>query len=91
MASVKQSSRKRKPKILRPDYAGERDEILRLHIERCFEETLKIKPCCGVAPKPMFRGCYERFFVCPKCGRTSGMYRHTYEAIQYWNYMMEEA
>ncbi len=69
----------------KPNYNGIRDEIIRLHIEREFEEKNVLQRCeCGKKPVTKFRSCKEYFVVC-ECGIKTKYYRHLYEAKQAWN------
>ena len=73
-------------KIKHPDYGGERDEIIRDHIEREFEDSIVLDKCtCGSSPKEMFKSCRDYFVMCDKCKRKTSFYRHMYEAKQAWN------
>ena len=72
--------------FLRPDFYGERDEIVRLHIETQFEMQIALVKCsCGCDPKPMFKSDKDYFIECHNCSCRTGMYRHLYEAKQAWN------
>lgn len=70
----------------KPDFHGERDEIKRMSIEHDFEETIKLRKCiCGGKAEKYFRGFYERFVKCQKCGCETDIFKHQYEAMQAWN------
>ena len=74
----------------KPDYQGSRDEVVRYSIENRYTMNIRLKKCCGVQPKEMFRSYTEYFVKCPKCGRQTKMFKHLYEAKHKWNRIMKE-
>lgn len=82
---IKDFEPNQKAKIKHPDYGGSQDEIVRLTIENQFELGIILKTCdCGSVPKGYFRSNTEYWVQC-ECGRKTDIYKHMYEAKQWWN------
>lgn len=70
----------------KPEFNGEKDEIVRLSIEQRFENTVPLNKCkCGGVAQVMLISCKEFFVKCKRCGTRTKYFRYAFQAKQKWN------